>query len=157
MGQACVKLFGPGCIPRFPRIPGIHRLKHRRVDKHLIWECSDDSGGSNGESSLQCKYVDYPFLLNREIGEWIVFTKFIIIIRGPPGSGKSRLASYIKIHFPTAHVSPLNFLLVISRYAVLMIIFRMQTTSKAANLAANVRRRPTALVKQRQNCMPDRV
>ncbi|KAL5111217.1 hypothetical protein TcWFU_000670 [Taenia crassiceps] len=103
MGQTCVKLSSLGCFPQCLRILGIRQSSHQRVDKHLIQEYSDDSNSSNGESSLQRKFVDYPFLIDREIGEWLVFTKFMIVLRGPPGSGKSYLANYIQIRFPTAH------------------------------------------------------
>ncbi|VDM36054.1 unnamed protein product [Hydatigera taeniaeformis] len=106
MGQTCVKLCSQSCVSRFLRGLGVRRPPPQRVENHLIEESSDDSNatGDNIKSPSKCKYVDYPFLVNREIGEWIVFTKFMIILRGPPGSGKSRLAGYIKMRFPTAHI-----------------------------------------------------
>ncbi|VDK34281.1 unnamed protein product [Taenia asiatica] len=104
MGHTCAKLSSLGCFPCLLRILGIRRSSHRRVDKYLIQEYSNDSSSSNDELTSRCKYVDYPFLCDREIGEWVVFTRFMIILRGSPGSGKSYLASYIKVRFPTAHV-----------------------------------------------------
>ncbi|KAL5970133.1 2'3'-cyclic-nucleotide 3'-phosphodiesterase [Taenia solium] len=104
MGQKCAKPSSLVCFPRLLHILGIRRSSHRRVDKYLIQEYSDDSNSSSDAITSRYEYVDYPFLCDREIGEWVVFTRFMIILRGPPGSGKSCLASYVKIRFPTAHI-----------------------------------------------------
>lgn len=50
-------------------------------------------------------YVNYPFLTNNEFAEWIVNNRFMFIMRGPPGSGKSYITECIRIRFSTAVVS----------------------------------------------------
>jgi len=58
---------------------------------------------SKSASKLR-EFVNFPFLTDKELGEWIVQTRFMIILRGAPGSGKSYIASCIKERYPTAEV-----------------------------------------------------
>ncbi|KAL7063756.1 hypothetical protein AAHC03_0977 [Spirometra sp. Aus1] len=50
------------------------------------------------------EHVNFPFLTNEELGQWIVHSRFMIILRGPPGSGKSYLATCIKTRYPSAEI-----------------------------------------------------
>ncbi|KAH8862055.1 2',3'-cyclic-nucleotide 3'-phosphodiesterase [Schistosoma japonicum] len=50
------------------------------------------------------EYVNFPFLIDNEIGNWIVKSRFMFILRGPPGSGKSFLSGCIKTRFPMAKI-----------------------------------------------------
>ncbi|GAA36195.2 2',3'-cyclic-nucleotide 3'-phosphodiesterase [Clonorchis sinensis] len=56
------------------------------------------------ESKVITKYVNFPFLTNDEIARWIVNTRFMFILRGPPGSGKSYIAECIRLRFPSTVV-----------------------------------------------------
>ncbi|KAF6775928.1 hypothetical protein AHF37_03727 [Paragonimus kellicotti] len=49
-------------------------------------------------------HVNFPFLTDNEIAKWIVNSRFMFILRGPPGSGKSYIAECISVRFPTAQV-----------------------------------------------------
>ncbi|CAH8480486.1 unnamed protein product [Schistosoma turkestanicum] len=50
------------------------------------------------------EYVNFPFLTDNEIGNWIIKSRFMFILRGPPGSGKSFLSECIRIRFPMAKI-----------------------------------------------------
>ncbi|CAH8510158.1 unnamed protein product [Schistosoma rodhaini] len=50
------------------------------------------------------EYVKFPFLTDNEIGNWIIKSRFMFILRGPPGSGKSFLSECIRIRFPMAKI-----------------------------------------------------
>uniref|UniRef100_A0A183SRU5 2',3'-cyclic-nucleotide 3'-phosphodiesterase n=1 Tax=Schistocephalus solidus TaxID=70667 RepID=A0A183SRU5_SCHSO len=56
--------------------------------------------------NLLHEYVNFPFLTDEELGQWIVRSRFMIVLRGPPGSGKSYLATCIKTRYPNAEVGP---------------------------------------------------
>ncbi|KAF8565437.1 hypothetical protein P879_03175 [Paragonimus westermani] len=73
--------------------------------------------GSYGRTDLLRKYsssthgpkivkdhVNFPFLTDNEIAKWIVNSRFMFILRGPPGSGKSYIAECISVRFPTAQI-----------------------------------------------------
>ena len=108
MGQSCDKLCSSVCVLQFLRLFGIHRSPYRSFDGGRIEPNSMEQSnvyGSNEESPFICKYSDYHFLNDPEIGRLLVLTKFMIILRGPPGSGKSCLAKLIKSRFPTTYVS----------------------------------------------------
>ncbi|VDN11364.1 unnamed protein product [Dibothriocephalus latus] len=55
-------------------------------------------------AKLLHEHVDFPFLTDEELGQWIVRSRFMIVLRGPPGSGKSYLATCIKTRYPTAEI-----------------------------------------------------
>ncbi|CAL8068792.1 unnamed protein product [Calicophoron daubneyi] len=50
------------------------------------------------------EHVNFPFLTDNEVAGWIVNTRFMFILRGPPGSGKSYICECIRTRFPTAKV-----------------------------------------------------
>ncbi|THD21409.1 2' 3'-cyclic-nucleotide 3'-phosphodiesterase [Fasciola hepatica] len=50
------------------------------------------------------QYVNFPFLTNDELAIWIVKSRFMFLMRGPPGSGKSFIAECIKTRFPTTKI-----------------------------------------------------
>ncbi|VDP82362.1 unnamed protein product [Echinostoma caproni] len=54
--------------------------------------------------SMFRQYVNFPFLTDDELAAWIVKTRFMFLMRGPPGSGKSFIAECIKTRFPTAKI-----------------------------------------------------
>lgn len=57
----------------------------------------------NGQTVIR-EYVNFPFLVNNELASWIVNTRFMFILRGPPGSGKSYISECLKLRYPTAKV-----------------------------------------------------
>ncbi|CAH8509335.1 unnamed protein product [Schistosoma intercalatum] len=50
------------------------------------------------------EYVKFPFLTDDEMGNWIIKSRFMFILRGPPGSGKSFVSECIRIRFPMAKI-----------------------------------------------------
>lgn len=63
------------------------------------------------------EYVKFPFLTDDEMGNWIIKSRFMFILRGPPGSGKSFVSECIRIRFPMAKVGMLS-----SKVYVLLIV-----------------------------------
>lgn len=61
-------------------------------------------GNSAPEPEGFKSYMNFPFLKDDEVGNWIVNTRFMFILRGPPGSGKSYISECIRIRFPTAKI-----------------------------------------------------
>ncbi|KAA0189881.1 2prime 3prime cyclic nucleotide [Fasciolopsis buskii] len=61
------------------------------------------SSFSNNPTLRQC--VDFPFLTDDEVATWIVKGRFMFLMRGAPGSGKSLMARCFKTRFSTTKIS----------------------------------------------------
>ncbi|CAH8523562.1 unnamed protein product [Heterobilharzia americana] len=82
---------------------------HKSIDAHSRPAITSYSLSTKKSCQLQGpkvirEYVNFPFLTDNEIGNWILNCRFMFILRGPPGSGKSFVSECIRIRFPMAKV-----------------------------------------------------
>ncbi|KAM7539568.1 hypothetical protein Aperf_G00000043423 [Anoplocephala perfoliata] len=106
MGQNFGKLCDRSFCPSL-RLFGIHHPPYHPLQRSLSDRLSDSFSSSSSSpraSSLNPDYFEYLFLCDPEVGKWLVSTRFMLILRGLPGSGKSCLANHIKMLYPAAYI-----------------------------------------------------
>uniref|UniRef100_A0A5K3FWI3 2',3'-cyclic-nucleotide 3'-phosphodiesterase n=2 Tax=Mesocestoides corti TaxID=53468 RepID=A0A5K3FWI3_MESCO len=106
MGQSCARMCILDRSSDSLRLFGIHqrRSDHYQYRQIHQWIHRQSASFVSQIPENVNDDIDFPFLTDREIGDWLIQTKFMIILRGPPGSGKSCIAELIKSRYPTAHV-----------------------------------------------------
>ncbi|KAA0194372.1 2' 3'-cyclic-nucleotide 3'-phosphodiesterase [Fasciolopsis buskii] len=93
-----VEIESPSNVPSVQKVPGA------RTTVHVDQPTPTPNKQLFKKSYSLREYVNFPFLTDDELATWIVKGRFMFLMRGPPGSGKSFIAECIKTRFPTTKI-----------------------------------------------------
>ncbi|CAH8841195.1 unnamed protein product [Trichobilharzia szidati] len=83
---------------------GVHSSQQRLLSQSSAPATAKTPSYPSQGPKVVREYVNFPFLTDNEIGNWITNCRFMFILRGPPGAGKSFISECIRIRFPMAKV-----------------------------------------------------